>query len=411
MKMSINNFLELFTLGMICNILFDKINIKNVLISIILAYVFGIVIKIPVVTIGALTIIYAFINKFLHNDTFYKSLIKITISLLVLMIAESIVGIIVGILDINTESINLTLTLVGVFTITLGTIYYFTKYIKVNISTIPKISTKIIITGIVNLFLILTILIFINDSHFIGSGLRIGLFSALLVFIVITMILCRDIYKIMKENEILEIQNKYNLILNEYIEKLRASEHEYKNHLNVIYSTLQVGNYNEVNKVIKKYIEDITYKDTLTKLMTIDNIILRALIYSKICEAEKADVNIKCNIKNSLNNIKISQSDMVIILTNLLNNAIEAAKESPNKLVEIYIDEDYSTNGRYVITIKNTVKDMNKINISSMFKEGYSTKGSSRGYGLHNVQKIVSGNKGNILIETDDDMLSVEIHI
>lgn len=409
--MSINNFLELFTLGMICNILFDKINIKNVLISIILAYVFGSVIKIPLFTIGALTIIYAFINKFLHNDTFYKSLIKITISLLVLMIAESIVGIIVGILDINTESINLTLTLVGVFTITLGTIYYFTKYIKVNISTIPKISTKIIITGIVNLFLILTILIFINDSHFIGSGLRIGLFSALLVFIIITMILCRDIYKIMKENEILEIQNKYNLILNEYIEKLRASEHEYKNHLNVIYSTLQVGNYDEVNKVIKKYIEDITYKDTLTKLMTIDNIILRALIYSKICEAEKADVNIKCNIKNSLNNIKISQSDMVIILTNLLNNAIEAAKESPNKLVEIYIDEDYSTNGRYVITIKNTVKDMNKINISSMFKEGYSTKGSSRGYGLHNVQKIVSGNKGNILIETDDDMLSVEIHI
>lgn len=409
--MSINNFLELFTLGMICNILFDKINIKNVLISIILAYVFGSVIKIPLFTIGALTIIYAFINKFLHNDTFYKSLIKITISLLVLMIAESIVGIIVGILDINTESINLTLTLAGVFTITLGTIYYFTKYVKLNISTIPKISTKIIITGIVNLFLILTILIFINDSHFIGSGLRIGLFSALLVFIIITMILCRDIYKIMKENEILEIQNKYNLILNEYIEKLRASEHEYKNHLNVIYSTLQVGNYDEVNKVIKKYIEDITYKDTLTKLMTIDNIILRALIYSKICEAEKADVNIRCNIKNSLNNIKISQSDMVIILTNLLNNAIEAAKESPNKLVEIYIDEDYSTNGRYVITIKNTVKDMNKINISSMFKEGYSTKGSSRGYGLHNVQKIVSGNKGNILIETDDDMLSVEIHI
>jgi len=169
MKMSINNFLELFTLGMICNILFDKIKIKNILISIILAFVFGSVIKIPVVTIGALTIIYAFINKFLHNDTFYKSLIKITISLLVLMIAESIVGIIVGILDINTESINLTLTLAGVFTITLGTIYYFTKYVKLNISTIPKISTKIIITGIVNLFLLLTILIFINDSHFIGS--------------------------------------------------------------------------------------------------------------------------------------------------------------------------------------------------------------------------------------------------
>ncbi|WP_346916461.1 GHKL domain-containing protein [Clostridium sp.] len=409
--MNINNFLELFTLGMICNILFDKINVKNILVSIVLAYVFGIIIEIPVVTIGALTIIYALINKFLYNDTFYKALIKITISLLVLMMAESIVGIIVGILNINPDSMNLTIVLLGVFSITLIFVYYFTKYIKVNVSTIPRLNTKIIIVGIVNLFLILTILIFINDSHFIGNGLRIGLFSALLVFIIITMILCKDIYKIMKENEILEIQNKYNLILNEYIEKLRASEHEYKNHLNVIYSTLQVGDYSEVNKIIKKYIEDITYKDTLTKLMTIDNIILRALMYSKICEAEKADVNIRYNINNSLNDIKISQSDMVIMLTNLLNNAIESAKESSSKSVEIYIDEDYSTNGKYIITVKNTVKDMNEINISLMFKEGYSTKSPGRGYGLHNVQKIVSSNKGNILIETDNDMLSVEIHI
>ncbi|WP_157450982.1 hypothetical protein, partial [Clostridium sp. ATCC 25772] len=113
--MSINNFLELFTLGMICNILFDKINVKNILVSIVLAYVFGIIIKIPVVTIGALTIIYALINKFLYNDTFYKAIIKITISLLVLMIAESIVGIIVGILNINPDSMNLTIVLLGVF--------------------------------------------------------------------------------------------------------------------------------------------------------------------------------------------------------------------------------------------------------------------------------------------------------
>jgi two-component system sensor histidine kinase AgrC len=406
-----NDFLELFTLGMICNILFDKINIKNILISFLLAYFLGAIIKIPVITIGVLIIIYALITKFLYKDTFYKALIKIIISLLILMIAESIVGIMVGILNIDPESIKLTLILLVIFSITLISVYYFTKYIKVNISIMPKLNNKIIITGIVNLFLILTILMFINDSHFIGNGLRIGIFSALLVFIVITMILCKDVYKIMKENEILEIQNKYNLILDEYIDKLRASEHEYKNHLNVIYSTLQVGSYDEVNKVIKRYIEDITYKDTLTKLMTIDNVILRALIYSKVCEAEKIDVKIKYNINNSLKDIKISQSDIVIVLTNLLNNAIEAAKESQSRLVEIYIDEDYSTNGKYIITVKNTVKDMNEINISSMFKEGYSTKSSNRGYGLYNVQKVVSINKGNILIETDNDMISVEIHI
>ena len=407
-----NSFFEFFTLCMICNILFDKVDIKNILISVILSYVFNININIPsVVTLGVLTIVYTLINKFLYKDTLYKALIKVIISLLILMIAESIVGIIVGILNIDPTSIKLTLILLGVFCITLICVYYFAKYIKVNILAMPKLNNKIVITGIVSLFLILTILMFINDNHFIDNKLRVGLFLALLVFIIVTMILCKDVYKIMRENEILEIQNKYNLILNEYIEKLRASEHEYKNHLNVIYSTLQIGDYDEVSKIIKKYIEDIKYKDTLTKLMTIDNIILRALIYSKICEAEKVDVKIKYSVNNSLKDIKISQSDMVIVLTNLLNNAIEAAKESSNRLVELYIDEDYSTNGKYIITVKNTVKDMNEVNISSMFSQGYSTKSSSRGYGLYNVQKIVSTNKGNILMETNNDMLSVEIHI
>lgn len=406
-----NSFFELFTLCMICNILFDKVNIKNILISVILSYVFNVSINLPVVNLGVLTIVYTLINKFLYKDTLYKALIKVIISLLILMIAESIVGIIVGILNIDPTSIKLTPILLGVLCITLIGVYYFAKYIKVNILAMPKLNNKIVITGIVSLFLILTILMFINDNHFIDNKLRVGLFLALLVFIIVTMILCKDVYKIMRENEILEIQNKYNLILNEYIEKLRASEHEYKNHLNVIYSTLQIEDYDEVSKIIKKYIEDIRYKDTLTKLMTIDNIILRALIYSKICEAEKVDVKIKYSVNNSLKDIKISQSDMVIVLTNLLNNAIEAAKESSNRLVELYIDEDYSTNGKYIITVKNTVKDMNEVNISSMFSQGYSTKSASRGYGLYNVQKIVSTNKGNILMETNNDMLSVEIHI
>ncbi len=371
----------------------------------------GSTIKIPVITFVVLTVIYTLITKFLYKDTFYKALIKVIISLLILMISESIIGIVVGILNIDTESIQLTIVLLFVFIITLIAVYYFAKYIKLSIYNISKLNTKIVIMGIGNLLLILTILIFINNNDFMDNKLRVGLFSALLVFIAITMILCRDVYKIIKENEVLEIQNKYNLILNEYIEKLRANEHEYKNHLNIIYSTLQVGNYDEVSKVIKQYIEDIRYKDTLTKLMTIDNVILRALIYSKICEAEKVDVKIKYTINNSLKDIKISQSDMVIILTNLLNNAIEAAKESNEKLVELFIDENYSTNGKYIITVKNTVKDMNEVNITSMFKQGYSTKSSSRGYGLYNVQKIVSSNKGNILMETDNDMLSVEIEI
>lgn len=95
-----------------------------------------------------------------------------------------------------------------------------------------------------------------------------------------------------------------------------------------------------------------------------------------------------------------------------MNNAIEAAKESYGKIVELVIEQDFSkAEDKYIVTIKNTVKDSKKINILSMFKVRFSSKGKDRGYGLSNVQRIVKENGGDIIIGFMNDMMVVEIHV
>ena len=46
-----------------------------------------------------------------------------------------------------------------------------------------------------------------------------------------------------------------------------------------------------------------------------------------------------------------------------------------------------------------------------MFKEGYSTKGINRGYGLFNIKSILDKHKGNIYFNVEDDYIEFNIEL
>ena len=86
--------------------------------------------------------------------------------------------------------------------------------------------------------------------------------------------------------------------------------------------------------------------------------------------------------------------DITKVFGVFIDNAIEAAKDSSKKEVEIDIklDEDFIT-----ITISNSyISD----EISKVGKVGYSTKGKGHGYGLSLVKDII---RKNNRLETSND--------
>ena len=189
--------------------------------------------------------------------------------------------------------------------------------------------------------------------------------------------------------------------------KLKANEHEYKNHLNTIWSIAQVTNQEEIKEKLQEYISNIV-DDTeeFSMLLNVENTIIKAVLYNKGQRAEKLGVKYTYNVKSNLKNISLDNSELTVILSNLLNNAIEATSMIKKKELEVFIDED---NKYYSINVKNRTEGVKLSDLSNIFKMGYSTKGEGRGYGLYNVKNIVDKYKGKIQISLDDDIVDIKI--
>ena len=112
------------------------------------------------------------------------------------------------------------------------------------------------------------------------------------------------------------------------------------------------------------------------------------------------------NVKSNLRDISLDNSELTVILSNLLNNAIEATSMIKKKELEVFIEED---NKYYIISVKNRTEGLKVEDLSNIFKMGYSTKGEGRGYGLYNVKNIVDKYKGKIQLSLDNDIVNIKI--
>ncbi|MPN03004.1 Sensor protein CitS [bioreactor metagenome] len=103
---------------------------------------------------------------------------------------------------------------------------------------------------------------------------------------------------------------------------------------------------------------------------------------------------------NNLKELNINDYELSEVLNNLLDNAFEAVDNNNREVILRITNED----GKYIIEIRNKGTTIKPENISKIFKRGFSTKeGKNRGYGLHNVKKIVEHIGGEIQLFFEGD--------
>lgn len=204
-----------------------------------------------------------------------------------------------------------------------------------------------------------------------------------------------------EEKKRLEIDRAYSSVINNLIDEFRANQHEYKNHLNTLSAMVHLNNENsslELTKMVDDYIEEIGRNDKYSKLMYVDNIIVKAIVYNNISRFEHLGINFVYDIKSNLRGIAVQETDLSILLNNLLNNAMEATKGIEFKNVRLSI---YENDGKFIIKSENTVED-EIIDYAKIFEKKESSKGENRGFGLYNVKNIVERYKGEIEISIEN---------
>lgn len=187
-----------------------------------------------------------------------------------------------------------------------------------------------------------------------------------------------------------------------YSKGLRAQKHEYTNRLYAISGLLQLEKYDEAIELIQQVNANEAQLDQIFENQLQDPTI-NALLLAKISDAEEKKIALHIDEASALAKLPghMSQLDMVTILGNLIDNAIDATVYAQQKVIHIFITD---IGNDIVFEIADSGSGIDKQIGEDMFSLGYTTKESGGGYGLALVKHTIEQLDGTIEVTASDEL-------
>lgn len=213
-------------------------------------------------------------------------------------------------------------------------------------------------------------------------------------------------YQTERDIEILIRQSRLQLNaykeLNERYSASRKIVHDVRKHITSLEGLIS----NNDNSTAEKYITLLNAElDKLMPRFKCENPILAVIINDKLRAAEEMVIDFKLNIEYSEIDF-ISELDITIIFSNLLDNAFEACLELPYNKRDVQLTVARH-NFFLFIGIENTFKDVH----TKANNELKSTKGNYRGIGLINIGSAVEKYNGSFNMSFENNLFKSEILI
>ncbi|WP_373425702.1 sensor histidine kinase [Arthrobacter woluwensis] len=179
---------------------------------------------------------------------------------------------------------------------------------------------------------------------------------------------------------------------------LRAQTHEHANRLHLMVSLMELGRTPEALELATRDLE-LGQRLADDLLGSVDEPVLAALVMGKSAEAHERGVLLELHGGSTPAVLDIPVQDLVTILGNLLDNAIDAAAaaEAP-RLVRLGITAD---DGSVAFSVQDSGAGLGEGQLERAFEFGYSTKASrhGRGVGLALVRQTVRRLGGTLDVE------------
>lgn len=188
---------------------------------------------------------------------------------------------------------------------------------------------------------------------------------------------------------------------------LRTQRHDYLNHIQVIYSLMELEEFNEARNYMEPVYRDIV---RISKALKTSKPAVNALLQAKLQMAEKNEIEMELEIKSDLKHLDIEPWEFCRVIGNIIDNSIFALKLKPdNRYMLVEFSEDLQN---IRINISNNGDNIPKEIIDNIFKEGFTTKGDNGdGMGLAIVKEIVEKFYGTVAVTSDEQRTSFEIVI
>jgi sensor histidine kinase regulating citrate/malate metabolism len=193
----------------------------------------------------------------------------------------------------------------------------------------------------------------------------------------------------------------------QFAESLRSRAHEADNRLHTVITMVELGRTDDAVQFATA--ELAVSQQLIDRLMsTVAEPALAALLLGKMSQARDHGVELTVTEESSLDDpgsVALNQGELVTLVGNLVDNAIDAARADAPGWVEVTVrgtrEPTVGGNGAAGLTV--AVADSGPGMSTDAFEQarmrGYSTKGGSRGLGLALVWQVIAAHGGTITSE------------
>ena len=186
---------------------------------------------------------------------------------------------------------------------------------------------------------------------------------------------------------------------------LRAQRHDFLNHLQVVYSLMEMKEYGDATEYLEKVYGEIR---SVASFLGTKSTAVNALLKVKAGACAEHGVDLQLDMKSPLDGLTIPGWELCRVLANLIDNAIDALKNTPQPMLHITIAEDLRA---FTFTVANNGDPIPEALRERIFEAGVSTKGEGRGMGLSIVRQTLEAYGGTVTCASNPEQTAFSVTV
>ena len=197
-----------------------------------------------------------------------------------------------------------------------------------------------------------------------------------------------------------ELEEAYSQ-LEDLNREMRAQRHDFMNHIQVVYSLIEMNESGEAMTYMDKLYGDM---QRVSRMMRTACPAVNALIQAKVVEARQRGAELKLSIAAKWDDPLMPAWEICRVLANLIDNALDAATsaqlpEGEKPTVELVLGEDLRS---WFFSVRNNGPAIPEKQRAQIFEPGFTTKRTGQGMGLFIVNQTVAELGGRITVDSRD---------
>lgn len=274
---------------------------------------------------------------------------------------------------------------------------------------VPKATLVVVLTNAMQIVLVLAlaVIFYFKPQKTVTIDVFRGMIIVATVLIIyLSVVAIRDAYHDLRVQEQFDALEQAARNEDALTRKMRAQRHDFLNHLQVVYSLMEMQEYSEAQDYIDKVYGDIK---ALSKMLITKNQAVNALLQIKLAECKKRGIESELNVKTQLSDVPMPGWEVCRVLANLIDNAMDALDERGSEK-KLYISL-WEEAGAYCLRVRNNGPMIPEKNQQRIFEAGITTKAMGHGMGLAIVKETLSKYDGTIALVSipDETAFSVKI--